>query len=238
MSVMDNQAAQYNAAALLLAIYRRNVTGEGMEIDVSAVEIGVALLGPALLESSASGVEPSPVGNRLRYPAASPHGVYPVAGVDRWIAISVFDDGEWDRLCTTIEGGEALAADDRFASVAGRVEHADALDALLAPLTQRYDGQRLTEVLQRARVRAGLVQNAQDLNELDPQLREREAYFHLDHPVIGDARFESVPLHFSAMEQDNWRSAPLLGEDNEYVFRQIVGLSADEYNDLSDDECI
>jgi crotonobetainyl-CoA:carnitine CoA-transferase CaiB-like acyl-CoA transferase len=242
MSFMDNQAAQYNAAAMLLAIYRRNLTGEGMEIDVSAVEVGVGLVGPALLEESLAGSDPAqkvePVGNRLRYPPASPHGVYPVEGDDRWIAITVFDDAEWDRLCTAIEGGDTLRADERFGSIAGRVEHADSLDPILAGLTSRYDGALLTEALQRVSVRAGLVQNARDLNESDPQLRSRGAYFHLDHPVIGNARFESVPIQFSAMEQDNWRSAPLLGEDSEYVLRHVVGLSDDEIDDLRDEGCI
>jgi benzylsuccinate CoA-transferase BbsF subunit len=242
MSFMDNQAAQYNAAALLLAIYQRNITGIGMEIDVSAIEVGASLLGPVLLESSLRNRGPIreiyPAGNRLRYPKAAPHGVYPVAGVDRWIAISILDDDEWSRFCAVIPGGALLGLDRRFISQANRVEHADDIDRILTMVLRNCDGSRLTEALQEAGVRAGMVQNAQDLNERDPQLRARKVYFELDHPVIGPARFESIPIHFSAMSEDNWRSGPLLGEDNEYVFQRIVGISKDEYDDLRNEGCI
>jgi crotonobetainyl-CoA:carnitine CoA-transferase CaiB-like acyl-CoA transferase len=87
-------------------------------------------------------------------------------------------------------------------------------------------------------VRAGVVQNAADLNERDPQLAARDVFFELDHPVIGPARFESVPIRFSAMAQDNWRSAPLLGEDNEYVLKVLLGVGDDDYEELVADGCI
>ena len=79
-----------------------------------------------------------------------------------------------------------------------------------------------------------MAQNAEDLNEIDPQIAHRGLFFELDHPVIGPARFEGVPITMSATAQENWRSAPLLGEDNDYVFGGILGLSADERADLSE----
>ncbi len=88
-------------------------------------------------------------------------------------------------------------------------------------------------LLQDNGVCAGAVQDARDLNEADPQLAHRGIFFELDHPVIGPARFEGTPVTFSRIEQDNWRSAPLLGEDNAYVFTELLGLSADETADLA-----
>jgi crotonobetainyl-CoA:carnitine CoA-transferase CaiB-like acyl-CoA transferase len=88
------------------------------------------------------------------------------------------------------------------------------------------------ELLQRHGVPAGAVQNAEDLNERDPQVAARGVFFEMDHPVIGEARFEGTPIRFSDTEQDNWRSGPLLGEDNEYVFKQLVGVPDDEYDEL------
>jgi crotonobetainyl-CoA:carnitine CoA-transferase CaiB-like acyl-CoA transferase len=89
------------------------------------------------------------------------------------------------------------------------------------------------EVLQRAGVAAGAVQNAEDINEHDAQLENRGTFFELDHPVIGEARFEGMPVRFSRTVQHTWRSAPLLGEDNNYVFGEVLGLSSEEIADLA-----
>src|SRR3954454_1755362 len=102
LSYMDNQAAYYNSSALLFAIYRRNITGRGTEIDVSAVEAGINLVGPVLLELTVN-QRPTrrpdyPTGNRLEWPDAAPHGVYAAQGDDEWIAIAVFDDRQWTGL--------------------------------------------------------------------------------------------------------------------------------------------
>jgi crotonobetainyl-CoA:carnitine CoA-transferase CaiB-like acyl-CoA transferase len=239
LSYMDNQAAYYNSAALLMAILQRNRTGRGTEIDVAAVEVGINLLGPVLLDVTVN-QRPTrradfPPGNRLEHPAVAPHGVYPCQGDDRWIAIAVFDDGEWERLVRALGGGPW---DERFVTMDGRVRAQDALDEELARRTRKCEPHRLMHHLQAQGVCAGLVQNAEDLNEHDPQLEARGVFFELDHPVIGPARFESVPIRFSALEQDNWRSAPLLGEDNEYVFRELLGVDEDDYEELVADGCI
>ena len=89
------------------------------------------------------------------------------------------------------------------------------------------------KLLQDAGVRAGAVQNAEDLNETDPQIAHRGVFFEMDHPVIGEARFEGVPMRFSRLTADNWRSGPLLGEDNEYVFRELLGVGAEELAELA-----
>ena len=101
-SYMDNQAAYYNSTALLMAIYRRMRTGQGTEIDVSAIENGINLVGPVLLDVTVNGHTTRrpdfPTGNRLEWPPAAPHGVYPARGEDRWVAIAVFDDDQWSGL--------------------------------------------------------------------------------------------------------------------------------------------
>ncbi|WP_250279586.1 CoA transferase [Frankia sp. Cppng1_Ct_nod] len=236
LSYMDNQAAYYNSAALLMAIMHRNATGKGAEIDVSAVEVGVCLLGPDLLDVTVN-ARPTrrpgfPLGNRLEHPPAAPHGVYPCAGEDRWVAVAVFDDTDWQRLVTALDSPD-WAADPRFASQQGRFAHSDTLDAHLTEWTRHRSPHEVMTLLQDNGVCAGAVQDAHDLNEVDPQLAHRGIFFELDHPVIGPARFEGTPVTFSHIEQDNWRSAPLLGEDNSYVFTEILGLSADETADLA-----
>jgi benzylsuccinate CoA-transferase BbsF subunit len=87
--------------------------------------------------------------------------------------------------------------------------------------------------LQARGVAAGAVQSAEDVNENDPHIGQSGVFFELDHPVIGPARFEGTPIKFSKYQQENWRSAPLLGEDNAYVFKGILGLSEDEFDHLA-----
>jgi crotonobetainyl-CoA:carnitine CoA-transferase CaiB-like acyl-CoA transferase len=235
LSYMDNQAAYYNSVALLLAIYRRNQTGQGTEIDVSAIEAGVNLVGPVLLDVTVNGHTTRrpdfPTGNRLEWPNAAPHGVYPSRGEDRWVAIAVFDDAQWRGLVEAL-GHPAWASEPSLASQEGRFAHQDLIDEHLAAWTKERDRYDVMELLQANGVPAGAVQNAEDLNERDPQIAHRKVFFEMDHPVIGPARFEGTPIQFSSMGQDNWRSAPLLGEDNQYVFQDIAGVGDDEYQQL------
>jgi crotonobetainyl-CoA:carnitine CoA-transferase CaiB-like acyl-CoA transferase len=241
LSYMDNQAAYYNSAALLLAIYHRNQTGQGTEIDVSAIEAGVNLVGPVLLDvtvNQRTTRRPDfPAGNRIEWPNAAPHGVYPSQGEDRWVAIAVFDDDQWAGLVEVL-GAPAWTADPRLATQEGRFANQDLLDRHLGEWTGQLPARQVMEMLQARGVPAGAVQNAEDLNEWDPQVAARKVFFEMDHPVIGPARFEGTPIHFSSMGQDNWRSAPLLGEDNEFVFKQLVGLAQDEYDELEAEKVI
>jgi len=241
LSYMDNEAAFFNASALLIAIFHRNLTGEGAEIDVSAVEAGINLLGPVLLEVAANGRSTRdghfPTGNRLEHPNAAPHGVYPCAGEDRWIAIAVFDDAEWRGLLSVM-GNPAWASEVRFATQAARFANQNALDPLVGAWTKDKDRYALMHALQAAGVAAGAVQTAEDTNDHDPQIASRGLFFDLDHPVIGEARFEGTPIHFTRTVQENWRSAPLLGEDNAHVFKSILGVSDAEYEELASEGAI
>ena len=236
LSYMDNEAAFFNASALLMAIYHRNATGKGAEIDVSAVEAGINLLGPILLDVSVNGRSTRgpdfPPGNRLEHPDAAPHGVYPCAGEDRWVAIAVFDDAEW-RALVGVMGDPAWASEAAFATRPARFSNQDALDARMADWTRDKDRYDLMHRLQAAGVAAAAVQTAEDTNDHDPQIAGRGLFFELDHPVIGEARFEGTPVQFSRTVQDTWRSAPLLGEDNAHVFKTILGVSDAEYDDLA-----
>jgi crotonobetainyl-CoA:carnitine CoA-transferase CaiB-like acyl-CoA transferase len=236
LSYMDNEAAFFNASALLTAIYHRNRTGEGAEIDVSAVEAGINLLGPILLDVAVNGRSTRdgdfPTGNRLEHPNAAPHGVYPCAGEDRWIAIAVFNDEEWRGL-VSVMGRPAWASEARYATQAARFASQDALDTLMGAWTKDKDRYELTHLLQAAGVTAGAVQTAEDTNDHDPQIASRGLFFDLDHPVIGEARFEGTPIQFSHTVQENWRSAPLLGEDNAYVFKDLLGVADEEFEQLA-----
>ncbi|MCW2586357.1 MAG: frc 9 [Frankiales bacterium] len=236
LSHMDNQAAYYNSAALLMAILHRGVTGKGTEIDVSAVEVGINLLGPILMDVAVND-RPTrrpgfPTGNRLENPLAAPHGVYPCSEPDRWVAVAVFNDDDWARLVGAL-GNPSWADDPRCGTQAARHALQDELDKHLSDWTRTRTPHEVMHLLQGAGVAAAAVQDAEDLAETDPQIAHRGTFFEMDHPVIGPARFEGSPVLFSDMQQDNWRSAPLLGEDNHHVFTEVLGLSDDEVAELA-----
>jgi crotonobetainyl-CoA:carnitine CoA-transferase CaiB-like acyl-CoA transferase len=135
-------------------------------------------------------------------------------------------------------GSPEWTSDPRFATQEDRFAHQDLLDEHLAAWTRVRDRHEITAMLQASGVPAGAVQNAEDLSERDPQIAHRQIFFEMDHPVIGPARFEGNPARFTSVQPDEWRSAPLLGEDNEYVFKHIVGVSDDEYDELQEEGVI
>jgi crotonobetainyl-CoA:carnitine CoA-transferase CaiB-like acyl-CoA transferase len=241
LSYMDNQAALYNAAAIIAAIFARTRGGSGTSIDVSAVEAGIQLIGPTLLDSrlgKPTAARPDfPYGNRLEHSDAAPHGVYPCRGADCWIAITVFDQQQWGALLEVM-GHPHWADDTRFATQPQRHAHQDELDSALTQWTREHNRHELMHRLQRAGVPAAAVQDAEDVSEHDPQFAWRDAFFELDHPVIGEARFEGVPFTSTGYRADHWRSGPLLGEDNMHVFGTLLGLDADEIAELTRDGVI
>ena len=143
----------------------------------------------------------------------------------------MFDDEEWHAL-VKVMGDPVWAGDPRYATQAARFANQDGLDAQIGAWTKDFDRHDLMHRLQAAGVAAGAVQNPEDTIDHDPQIAGRGLFFELDHPVIGEALFEGTPIKFSRTVQENWRSAPLLGEDNDFVFKSLLGLPDGEYQAL------
>src|SRR5262249_20348058 len=148
-------------------------TGQGCHVDSSQVEAGTYLTGTAVLDFSVNGRSWQRYGNRSPYKLAAPHGAFPCAGDDRWIAISCFTDEEW-RSLTTVLGTPDWADDPRFSSLPNRLANQDALEELVTSATRHLSPFDLMEALQIARVPAGVCQTAEDRYEHDPQLRHLE----------------------------------------------------------------
>ena len=159
-TITDSLSPRYVALLIAAALFHRERTGEGQYIDVSQIETGVYSLSEAIVRASARGEIMTRRGNHAE--DAAPHAIYPCAGDDRWIAIAVFSDEEWRRLCAALHA-PALASDPRFASLAGRLAHEDALDAALAEQTRAHEPEALMQRLQAAGVEAGVVQTCADL---------------------------------------------------------------------------
>ncbi|MDO8671097.1 MAG: CoA transferase, partial [Dehalococcoidia bacterium] len=164
------------------------------------------------------------------HPAAAPHAAYRCRGEDRWCVVAIFDEQEWQALLGVM-GNPSWAADDRFGSAIGRKKHEAELDRLIEEWTALYPPEEVMRKLQAVGVPAGVVQNGADLHA-DPQLAHREHYQELEHLVIGRHTYDSMPFRLSKTPSDMRSAGPCLGQNNEYVYQQILGMPKEEYDEL------
>jgi len=228
LSYADHIAGLIAVLALLGAMEYRQRTGEGQYIDVSQVEAMSSLLGSAILEYTVNGKEIEPVGNSS--PEAAPHGVYRCQGDDRWCAIAVFSDEEWEGF-KRASGNPPWTEDKRFATLSGRLENAEELDRLVEAWTGGHTAEEVMALLQEQGIAAGVVQDAGDLAN-DPQLKARGFFIELDHPELGKTISDATPIKLSETPSRYSRVAPAQGQDNSYVYGELLGMSEDELAEL------
>jgi crotonobetainyl-CoA:carnitine CoA-transferase CaiB-like acyl-CoA transferase len=230
-SYLDWMGAYSFALAMLSALYHRERTGEGQWIDASQSEVGLYINGTTMLDWSANGRIWSRYGNRSPYKPAAPHGAYPCQGEDRWLAIACFTDDEWQAL-GKVAGHPEWSTDTRFASLPDRLAHQDALDAIVGEWTQCRDAYETMSALQQAGVPAGVCQTAEDRCDHDPQLATLNWLTEVTGSKIGRWPIAEVPVKMS--ESPAYiggrldRGAPCYGEDNDYVFGELLGMHAGE----------
>jgi len=230
MAITDFIAPRANVLAIVAALDYRRKTGKGQYIDAAQMESAIPLLTPLLLEYEANGKEAGRIGNRSSY--AAPHGVYRCKGDNRWCTITVFTDEEWDKFCQAI-GKPAWAESNEFATLMGRLKNVDKLDRLVEEWTITHSAEEVVSLMQGAGVAAGVVQSGQDLDS-DPQLKHRHFYWEFDHPEIGSFTYSGMPSRLSKTPYE-MRRAPMLGEHNEYVYTQLLGMSDEEFVELMAD---
>lgn len=214
----DFIAPRFNVPLLLAALDHRRRTGEGRYLDVSQFEAGVHWLTPSILDYSVNKRVLNRNGNRQ--PDAAPHGAFRCAG-DHWCVVAVTSDEEWRSFCAAIDA-PALAEDSRFATLEDRKSNEDELDRVVERWTIERDAYEVMERLQAQGVAAGVVQTGEDVLEHDPQLRHRNFYQRLDHPVMGTYRAPQASFRLSDAPCELQR-ARLLGEDTYEVLREWLG---------------
>lgn len=216
------------AYAAVVALLHRRRTGTGQFIDVSAVECMSSMIGDALTAYSLTGVPPAAEGNR--HPAMAPHGVYPCRDGE-WISLAVSSDAAWSALCTAM-GQPGLAADPRFTSLADRKANENALDALVSAWTAENEARALEADIQKRGVASAKSQPSMDL-VADPLLWER-GFFREVRTRAGQSRSIVGPSWRMSRDAEITDSAPKLGEHNAYVLGEILGLTAEKQQSLSD----
>jgi crotonobetainyl-CoA:carnitine CoA-transferase CaiB-like acyl-CoA transferase len=240
-SYLDWIGAYSFATSMLAALVRRQRTGQGQHIDASQCEAGIFLTGAAVLDWSANGRTWVRRGNRSPDKPAAPHGAYRCRGDDRWVAIACTSDADWKALATVAAHDEWLA-DRRFATLADRMEHQDALDGLVTEWTRERDAYEIMHSLQGMGVAAGVCQTAEDRCDADPQLAALKWLTEVTGSKIGTWPVAEVPVKMSETPAfiggPVARGAPCYGEDNDYVLGELLGFSSKEIAALAEDGVI
>lgn len=228
ISYGDPNGGMHGAFAVLAALWHRERTGEGQYIDLSQWETSMVVLPEGIMEAVMNGTAPERNGNRD--PHMAPHGIFRAAGDDRWIALAVRDDEEWRRLAALMDRPD-LADDARFATLAARKTHEDALEGLVSAWTRERTPEDLTTTLQAAGLPAFTATTNRDVHD-DPHLRARGFFVELRHPEVGVRRHLGIPWRMSSTPCAVERPAPCLGEDTDYVLGEVLGLDAAARADL------
>ncbi|HZQ37026.1 MAG TPA: CoA transferase, partial [Dehalococcoidia bacterium] len=238
LAYTDYVSPRYIATAILAAFDHRRRTGEGQWIDLAQAEASAHFIGPALLDYTVNGRIMRRNGNVSHEQA--PHGVFPAAGQSdarsassdgRWVAIACADEAQWQALCRAT-GNEGWLSDSRFATFAARQANRAALEELIAAWTRTRDVDAIEQTLQAAGVPVHRASSSADAFA-DPQLAHRGHFVTLDHPELGPVPLEGSRMALSRTPAQIRWPGPTLGQHNELVLREILGLSEDEVTALA-----
>lgn len=233
-SYMDHTGGYYMAIAILAALFWQARTGQGQWIDLSCTEAGAALHGPALLDSELNGRPMrrpgSPHSNRNAWPAMAPHGIYATAGQDDWVAISVADDEQWSAFVDVV--AEPWARQERWLDRGTRLAEQDELDRHVAAWVRGRDRYAVAQLLRSAGVAAAPVQRPAERIDGDPATAAWGLWPTVAHEAMGDVRVDGLPVHLSETDWAIEHGGPVLGQHNDRVYTEVLGLSTAEVDEL------
>lgn len=220
-------APSFAIAAICAALLRKRHTGKGEYIELSQFECGIQTLATAILDYTVNNRMPVRMGNRSPYYA--PYGVYRCSGEEKWCSISVTTEEEWESFCQAI-GNPELSRDPKFTTVIHRKANEDELDRLVEKWTLNFSPEEVMHSLQGRGVPAGVVRTPADLFN-DAQLRDRNYFKLIEHPIIGPHYYEHYGFRLPKTPAKFEMPAPCLGEHNAYICTELLGMSEDEFID-------
>ena len=222
----DYIAPRYNAMAVLAALDHKRRTGQGQHIDLAQAEASMHFLTPALLDYTANGTVQSRLGNRdLNW---APHGAYPVAGEDAYLALACENETHWQALVALLP---ELAVNPSFNTNTSRLQHQDELDDCISQWTKEQDGTALEQLLQQAGVPAAMVQNSPELMQ-DLQLNHLGHFIELPHHEGGTTTIEAARIHMSRSSPVVDTTAPTFGRDMMYVLNDVLEYDDEKLGEL------
>ena len=226
-TITDSLAPRFVASALAAGLLYRRRTGRGVYLDIAQVEAGSYSLSPWLLDYEHDGTIGSRMGNRS--PRAVPHGAFACEGEDRWVAIACWTDDEWGRL-----SGFLGFDDPSLATLEARLERVDDVEAAVEAWTATRTREEIAHLLQAAGIEAVPVYDFGDVHD-DPQIAYREHFIPLTHPYMGDGLYERTGTRVGDTPHGYDRPGPTLGQDNDWVLGELLGVPADERKRLEAD---
>ncbi|HJO81816.1 MAG: CoA transferase [SAR202 cluster bacterium] len=231
----DTTTGLQGAAAVCMALEHRSETGQGQKIDGTQLTSTTHVMGSAFLEYTANGTVPHANGNRLPHTATSVEGAFPCQGEERWVAVGVHTEDEWRTFCATIERTDLLD-DSRFAAISDRRENWQELEIEVERWTRARTAEDAATTLRAAGIESVVVENVVDMMEHDKQLAHRGYFVDAWHPdrSIGTLRTEGPVTKFSDTQGTIRRTAPLIGEHNEYVLGEVLGVSTNRMAELQE----
>lgn len=230
----DATQAMHGAFAIIAALYHRGNTGEGQYIDAAMIEGSSNFLGEMIMGYTMNGVLGERMGNRDNIMA--PHGCYRCKGEDEWVAIAVSGEDEWKAFCGVL-GNPEWTKKEEFSHELARWKNQDELDQRVEEWTRNHTQYDVMTQLQGAGVTATASLNVKDLVH-DPQLKEREFFIETEHPVLGRLVLAGLPWRPEGTRYGNYSKAPLLGEHNDYVLGELLGLSREEIARLEEEKVV
>ena len=219
-------AGLFAVFTVLAALEYRDKTGQGQHIDISEYEAFCSSLGVAILDYTVNDNIASPQGNNPGHSQAAPYGCYRCQGDDRWCVIALSTEEEWQAFCQVLRY-PAWSKEERFSNFSARKRHVPELDKLIEEWTIKHTPEEVMGLLQEAGISAGVVENVKDLAN-DPQLIARKFFLQIEHPVLGKSVSDNTPIKLSRTPARIRGAAPLPGQDNDYVYRGLLGMSEEE----------
>tara|TARA_Y100000590_G_scaffold457155_1_gene609163 strand:+ start:5438 stop:6736 length:1299 start_codon:yes stop_codon:yes gene_type:complete len=225
--VVDASAGTHAAVATIMALIHRKRTGQGQLIELPSAQATFGYMSEAFMEYTFSGISPSSLGNR--HPRAL-QGCYQCKGNDRWIVITIWNENQW-KIFIELIGNPDWANKPEFSTHDKRVSNHDLIDSLITDWTTKQDHKSAMELLQKHGVPAGAVLDAKDSSE-DPHLASRNFYQEAFTEDTGTYKYGRSPFVLSNTPTNVRRGPVMLGQDNEYVYKTILGISDKEYEEL------
>ena len=215
--------------AILSALRARERTGLGREIELSQLSSTVALIGANWMEFAARGTDPEPPGNTD--PNMSPHGVFPSAGDDQWVALALETDTQWPALAELV-GRPELAEVDELQSLEGRRQRSDEIEQAICAWSSSLSKWEAAERLQALGIAASAVEDLRDMMDIDKEFRDH--YQRVEQPSEPGFGIwiDGAPWEYAQLEPRTLERAPMLGEHNDYVLGELLGLSSEEIAEL------
>jgi len=215
-SIGDILAGIFTATGILAAIHHRTRTGEGQKVDVAMLDCQVAVLENAIARYFATGTVPAPVGNR--HPSITPFEPFKCAD-DTYLVIAAGNDKLWATLCELV-GKKELIDDERFKTNAQRTDNHDELKPIMDAAMKEKDSTTWAKLFEENGIPCTTIDTI-DKVVANPQVVAREMIAETIHPVAGVQKLASLPIKFSKTPSEIYKAAPVLGEDNVRVLKEL-----------------